>query len=81
MGLRDFFRRHGNVFSITTDEVSAGPGNEDMLEEDYGERAVEARKAPGYGTKSGLGSVRQSVTQVDVSEDELADEPPPDSAP
>jgi hypothetical protein len=81
VGLRDFFRRHGNVFSISTEEVDAASGNEEMLEEEYGERAVEARHAPAYGIKSGAGSLGRPVTQLDVSEDELADEPPPDSAP
>jgi hypothetical protein len=80
MGLRDFFRRHGNVFSVSTREVDAGAGNEDMLEEDYGERAVEARHAPAYGIKSGGGATGTAV-RLDVSEDELADEPPPDSDP
>jgi hypothetical protein len=80
MGLRDFFRRHGNVFSITTREVVARSGDEDMLVEDYGERAVEAERAPGFGTRSGRGATG-AVVRLDVSEDELADEPPPDSAP
>jgi hypothetical protein len=80
MGLRDWFRRHGNVFSISTREVAADSGDDDMLTEEYGDRAVEARQAPDYGNKSGLGV--PWVTQLDVSEDELADgEPPPDPAP
>jgi hypothetical protein len=87
MGLVDWFRRHRNVFSISTREVVAKPGDEDMLVEEYGERAVEARRAPGYGTRSG-GNVRQAFvgrpggveTPLDVSEDEIAEgEPPPDS--
>jgi hypothetical protein len=80
MGLRDFFRRHGNVFSISTREVVAGSGDEDMLVEDYGERAVESEREPGFGARSGRGATG-AVVRLDVSEDELADEPPPDSAP
>jgi hypothetical protein len=78
MGLRDFFRRHGNVFSISTREVVAPTEDEDMLVEEYGERAVEAQRAPGYGSTSGRGATG-TVLRLDVSEDELADEPPPDS--
>ena len=80
MGVRDFFRRHGNVFSVSTREVDAWAGNEDTLEEEYGERAVEAERAPGFGARSGSGATG-TAARLDVSEDELADEPPPDSAP
>jgi hypothetical protein len=80
MSLRDWFRRHGNVFSISTKEVDARAGDEDMLREEYGARAVEAEKAPGYGVKSGI-DTPFVVTQIDVSDDEIADavEPPPES--
>jgi hypothetical protein len=37
------------VFSISTGDVVAKPGDEDMLVEEYGERAVEARRKPPYG--------------------------------
>jgi len=47
MGLRDFFRRHGNVFSVSTQRVDSESGNVDMLEEEYGERAVEERRSSG----------------------------------
>jgi hypothetical protein len=80
MSLRDFFRRHGNVFSISAREVDADSGNEDMLVEEYGERAVEAEREPGFGSRSGRGATG-SVVRLDLSYDELADEPPPDSAP
>jgi hypothetical protein len=80
MSLRDWFRRHGNVFSISTREVVAESGDEDMLVEDYGMRAIEAERAPGYGARSGPGATG-TVVRLDVSEDELADEEsPPDSA-
>jgi hypothetical protein len=36
MSLRDWFRRRGNVFSISTREVVAESGDEDMLTEEYG---------------------------------------------
>lgn len=87
MGLRDFFRRHGNVFSISGQEVDGvKPGEEDMLVEEYGKRAVEARRLaprPGSAPRTGGRGVGPVVAppQLDVSEDELADEdPPPDSA-
>jgi hypothetical protein len=90
MSLADWFRRHRNVFSISTREVVAKPGDEDMLVEEYGERAVEARRPSGYGTRSGrwgtvtgYGSRSQgTVKPLDVSGDEIADgeQPPPDSA-
>lgn len=80
MSLRDWFRRHGNVFSISTKEVDVEVGDQDMLVEDYGKRAVEAERAPGYGIRSGSGGTG-TVVRLDVSEDELADEPLPDSAP
>jgi hypothetical protein len=70
MGLRDFFRRHANVFSYTTDEVDGGSGNEDMLVEEYGERAVEAEQAP----TSLLNAQRiRPLLRGDVSYDEIAD--------
>ena len=80
MSLRDFFHRHKNVFSFSTKEVVVDSGNEDMLVEDYGEQAVEAEREPGFGGRSGIGATG-SVVRLDPSEDELADGPPPDSAP
>jgi hypothetical protein len=69
MSLADFFRRHRNVFSISTQRVDAGSGNQDMLEEEYGARAVEERRSSGatIGTR-GLGVVGKPPL-VDVSED------------
>ena len=52
-----WFRRHRNVFSISTREVVAKPGDDDMLVEEYGERAVEARRPAGYGTRLRGGTV------------------------
>ena len=70
MSLRDWFRRHGNVFSISTEEVDADSADEDMLHEEYGDRAVEARRT----SESLFGG-------LDVSEDGIQDaEPPPDPA-
>ena len=73
--LRDFFERHKNVFSYTTDEVDGGSGNEDMLVEEYGERAVEAEQPPsalvapvGRGMK-----VPYPAAPNEVSYDEIAD--------
>jgi hypothetical protein len=81
MSLTDWFRRHGNVFSISTKEIDVESGDEDMLVEDYGERAVEAERVPGYGRfRSGPGA-NGTVVRLDVSDDELAGEPLPDSAP
>jgi len=88
MSLADWLRRHRNVFSISTREVVAKPGDEDMLVEEYGERAVEARRKPGYSIRNLYGGRRSAapgpgnpLTQLDLSEDEIADgEPPPDSA-
>ena len=88
MSLVDWFRRHRNVFSISTREVVAKPGDEDMLVEEYGKRAVEARRPIGYGRRiGGTGTGRLGiwsktpVPPLDVSEDAIADgEPPPDSA-
>ena len=73
------------IFSISTREVVAKPGSDDMLVEEYGERAVEARRPAGYGTRRG-GTVAPyggpgggTVTPLEVSKDEIADgEPPPD---
>lgn len=80
MGFRDFFRRHGNVFSVSNKEVVASAEDDDMLVEEYGERAIEAERTPGFGIRSGPGATG-TVVQLDPSEDELADEPPPASAP
>ena len=84
MGLRAWFRRHGNVFSISTREVDVGPGNEDMLVEEYGERAVEARRQaprPLLAPQRGVGFAGAMTPQLDVSQDEIQEaEPPPDSA-
>jgi hypothetical protein len=52
MGLRGFFPRHRNVFSVSTEEVVAEPGVDDMLVEDYGKRGVEAEREPRIGTRS-----------------------------
>jgi hypothetical protein len=76
------------VFSISTRDVVAKPGDEDMLVEEYGERAFEARRKPPYGIgnlhagrRSAAPGPGNPLTQLDVSEDEIADgEPPPDSA-
>lgn len=85
MSLRDWFRRHGNVFSISGQAVDGvEPDDEDMLAEEYGERAVEARRAP--RAVVGPDSLTDTapgprLPLLDVSEDELADEdPPPDPA-
>jgi hypothetical protein len=86
MGLRDWFRRHGNVFSISTREVDGRPGDVDMLVEEYGERAVEGRRA--YTRVTGFEGLKPAVPpslaglpKPDVSVDEIQDgEPPPDSA-
>jgi hypothetical protein len=86
MGLRDWFRRHGNVFSISTREVGGAPGDEDMLVEEYGERAVEERRGfnavVGFeGLTPGVPPSQAGLPKPDVSEDEIQDgEPPPDSA-
>jgi len=67
MGLRDFIRRHRNVFSYSSREVVGGPGNEDML--------VEEKRSRGGGRRLMAG-------EPDPSYDEIADaEPPPDPAP
>ncbi len=78
MSLRDFFRRHRNVFSISTDEVDVEPGDDDMLVEEYGERAVEARRlTPRPGLVTRIPSPTSVVRpQLDVSEDEIADAEP-----
>jgi hypothetical protein len=86
MGLRDWFRRHGNVFSISSREVDGAPGDEDMLVEEYGERAVEERR--GFSAVVGFEGLTPAVPPLlgglpkpDVSVDEIQDgEPPPDSA-
>ena len=90
MSLRDFFRRHGNVFSISTRQVDGGRGNEDMLVEEYGERAIEAEREAGWVGRGagGTGSVSTAGSSLglaslepDPSYDEVADgEPPPDQA-
>ncbi len=78
MGLADFFRRHRNVFSVSTQTVVAKPGDDDMLFEEYGERAVEAERPAGW---VGRGRAGLATLRPDVSEDEIADgELPPDSA-
>ncbi len=76
MGLRDFFRRHANVFSYTTDEVEGGRGNEDTLVEEYGERAVEAEQAQPFTPKAEVVPLHLSGIaglKGDVSYDEIAD--------
>ena len=87
MSLADWFRRHRNVFSISTREVIAKPGEDDMLVEEYGERGVEARHPAGYAARSGGvapgpgGASARTVVPLDVSQDEIAEgESPPDSA-
>jgi hypothetical protein len=90
MSLRDFFRRHRNVFSISTREVDGGRGNEDMLVEEYGERATETEHEAGWVGRGGGGAGSVSTAgsalglasvQPDPSYDEIADgEPPPDQA-
>ena len=78
MSLRDFFRRHRNVFSISTPEVDGGRGNEDMLVEEYGERATEAEREAGW---VGRGRGGLPSLQPDPSYDGVAEaEPPPDHA-
>jgi hypothetical protein len=85
MGLRDFFRRHGNVFSVSTQRVDSESGNVDMLEEEYGERAVEERRSSGarIGFRGGALQAVGEPPLVDVSEDGIleGDDPPPDPAP
>ena len=84
MSLRDFFRWHGNVFSISTPEVDGGGGNEDMLVEEYGERAVEAERPASWAGRSGRHIPLNAPAGIlpDRSSDEIADaEPPPDPAP
>jgi len=84
MGLRDFIRRHRNVFSYSSREVVGGPGNEDMLVEEYGERADEAERPASWAGRGGrLIQWSASPAQLpDPSYDEIADrEPPPDPAP
>jgi len=44
MRLRAFVRRHDNVFSASNRWVDAGPEDVDMLEEEYGDRAVAGRR-------------------------------------
>ena len=79
MSLAEWFLRHRNVFSISAREVAAKPGDEEMLVEEYGERAVEARRPSGYVFR--LRFPRRPVMPLEVSEDEIAEgEPPPDSA-
>lgn len=43
MSVRDWFRRHGNVLSISTRSVKIEPGDQGMLLEEYGSRAGEER--------------------------------------
>lgn len=84
MSLTDWFRRHRNVFSISTREVVAKPGDEDMLVGEYGERAVEARHPAGWGTRLkgiGYGDPREGTVVPEVSEDEVADGEPPPASP
>jgi hypothetical protein len=71
MSLRDWFRRHRNVFSISTREVDAEPGDHDMLREEYGDRAVEERRSSGSRNRLGFGGleVRSQPPLVDVSEE------------
>ena len=88
MSLADWFRRHRNVFSISTREVIAKPGEDDMLVEEYGERATEAEREAGWVGRGGGGagsvstagsSLGLASVQPDPSYDEIADgEPPPD---
>jgi len=76
MGLRAFIRRHHNVFSFDTREVEAEPGDEDMLEEEYGERAVEEEKSPGFVAKTRGGlffKYWRTANKGDVSYDEIMD--------
>lgn len=90
MSLGDWFRRHRNVFSISTRGVVAEPGDEDMLVEEYGGRAVEAEREAGWVGRGGGGAGSVSTAgsslglaslQPDPSYDEIADdESPPDSA-
>ncbi len=71
MGLADFFRRHRNVFSISSKAVDVKRGDEDMLVEEYGGRAVEAERPAGW---VGRGEAGLATLRPDVAEDELADE-------
>jgi hypothetical protein len=79
MGLRDFFRRHGNVFSVSSREVDdVNQGDEEMLVEEYGRRAVEAERPAGW---AGRGRAGLATVQPYASADELGDgDPPADSA-
>jgi hypothetical protein len=83
MSLRAWFRRHRNVFSISTREVVAKGGEEDMLVEDYGARAVEARHPDGYGFRlrpTVYGVQSAGSVMPEVSEDVIAEgEPSPNS--
>ena len=77
MSLGDWFRRHQNVFSLSTKEVEADSGDEDMLREEYGEQAVEERRSSGARIGFGGLRVRGAAPLVDVSEDgilEVGDE-------
>lgn len=81
MGLADFFRRHRNVFSISSKEVGVEAGDQDMLVEEYGGRAVEASHVAPTPSQVGFGAPGGGP-QLDVSVDELADDnPAPDPAP
>ena len=83
MSLRAWFRRHRNVFSISTKGVDAGRGNQDLLREEYGDRAVEERRSSGAGIRFRGLAVRGQSPFVDVSADgilevsEEAEEKPP----
>jgi hypothetical protein len=78
------------VFSISTREVDGGRGNEDMLVEEYGERATEAKHEAGWVGRGGGGTGSVSMAgsslglasvQPDPSYDEIEHgEPPSDQA-
>ena len=83
MSLRAWFRRHRNVFSISTKGVDTERGNQDMLREEYGDQAVEERRSSGAGIGLRGTAVRGQLPLIDVSADgilevsEEAEEKPP----
>jgi hypothetical protein len=76
MGLREFFRRHRNVFSVTNEWVDAGTGDVETIEEEYGEQATETvngNRPLSLGWWYRLRSARTSVDGVLEIGDDPAD--------